>query len=103
MLVGLFPYGSIVLINDYSEIGCGSTIDRGSISNTVIGKNTYLDNQVHVAHNVQIGKVSDLAARIRGEEEVAQQSNDRTAFWLVVFMVVFLVLGTASMYYYKDV
>jgi len=52
---------------------------------------------------VQIGKVSDLAAKIRGEEEVAQQNNDRTAFWLVAFMVVFLVLGTASMYYYKDV
>ncbi|MFT6335569.1 MAG: cytochrome c oxidase subunit 2 [Saprospiraceae bacterium] len=52
---------------------------------------------------VQIGKVSDLAARIRGEEEVAQQSNDRTAVWCVVFMVVFLVLGTGSMYYFKDV
>jgi cytochrome c oxidase subunit 2 len=52
---------------------------------------------------VQIGKVSDLAAKIRGEEEVAQESNDRTAFWLVAFMVVFLVLGTGSMYYYKDV
>ncbi len=52
---------------------------------------------------VQIGKVSDLAAKIRGEEEVAQQSNDRTAFWCVAFMVVFLILGTGSMYYYKDV
>lgn len=52
---------------------------------------------------VQIGKVSDLAAKIRGEEEVAQQSNDRTAVWLVAFMVIFLILGTGSMYYYKDV
>lgn len=52
---------------------------------------------------VQIGKVSDLAAKIRGEEEVEQQANDRTAVWLVGFMVIFLVLGTGSMYYYKDV
>ena len=51
-----FPQIGIVLINDYSEIGCGSTIDRGSISNTVIGKNTYLDNQIHIAHNVKIGE-----------------------------------------------
>ena len=50
-----FPQIGIVLINDNTEIGCGSTIDRGSISNTVIGKNTYLDNQIHIAHNVKIG------------------------------------------------
>ena len=30
-----------------------ATIDRGSMSNTVIGKNTFLDNQVHIAHNVK--------------------------------------------------
>jgi len=52
---------------------------------------------------VQIGKVSDLAAKIRGEEEVAQQANDRTAVWLVGFMVIFLILSTGSMFYYKDV
>ena len=52
---------------------------------------------------VQIGKVSDLAAKIRGEEEVATQDNNRTAFWLLVFMVVFLVGCVASAIYYKDV
>jgi len=52
---------------------------------------------------IQIGKVSDLAAKIRGEEEVAQQSNDRTAVWLVGFMIIFLILGTGSMVYYKNV
>ena len=44
-----------VIINENCEIGCGSTIDRGSLSNTIIGKNTYLDNQVHIAHNNKIG------------------------------------------------
>ena len=59
-----FPQIGIVLINDYSEIGSGSTIDRGSISNTVIGKNTYLDNQIHIAHNVQIGNNCIIAGQV---------------------------------------
>ena len=59
-----FPQIGIVLIDDYSEIGCGSTIDRGSISNTVIGKNTYLDNQIHIAHNVKIGDNCIIAGQV---------------------------------------
>ena len=59
-----FPQIGIVLINDYSEIGSGSTIDRGSISNTIIGKNTYLDNQIHVAHNVKIGDNCIIAGQV---------------------------------------
>ncbi len=51
-----YPHIGIVMIDDNVEIGCNNTIDRGSISNTEIGKNTYLDNQIHVAHNVKIGK-----------------------------------------------
>ena len=51
---------------------------------------------------VQIGKISDLAAKIRGEEEVAQQANDRTAVWLVAFMVLFLIGTIWSSIYYKD-
>tara|TARA_B100000686_G_scaffold58732_1_gene63067 strand:- start:678 stop:1034 length:357 start_codon:yes stop_codon:yes gene_type:complete len=45
----------MVLIGNNVEIGCNNTIDRGSLSNTVIGNNTFLDNQVHIAHNVKIG------------------------------------------------
>ena len=59
-----FPQIGIVLIDDYSEIGCGSTIDRGSISNTLIGKNTYLDNQIHIAHNVKIGDNCIIAGQV---------------------------------------
>ena len=51
---------------------------------------------------VQIGKVTDLAAKIRGEEEVYQATNNRTAFWMVIFMIVFLVFSVASAWYYKD-
>ena len=50
-----YPHIGMVIIKDNVEIGCNNTIDRGSLSNTVIGKNTFLDNQVHIAHNVKIG------------------------------------------------
>ena len=59
-----YPQIGIVLIEDNSEIGCGSTIDRGSISNTVIGKNTFLDNQIHIAHNVKIGNNCIIAGQV---------------------------------------
>ena len=49
-----YPHIGIVVINENCEIGCGSTIDRGSLSNTILGKNTFIDNQVHVAHNNKI-------------------------------------------------
>ena len=59
-----YPQIGIVLINEYSEIGCSSIIDRGSLSNTVIGKNTYLDNQIHIAHNVKIGENCIIAGQV---------------------------------------
>ena len=59
-----YPHIGIVLIEDNCEIGCGATIDRGSMSNTIIGKNTYLDNQIHIAHNVKIGENSIIAGQV---------------------------------------
>ena len=59
-----YPHIGIVIIGENCEIGCGSTIDRGSMSNTVIGKNTYLDNQIHIAHNVKIGENSIIAGQV---------------------------------------
>ena len=59
-----YPQIGIVVIEDNVEIGCGSTIDRGSISNTIIGKNTFLDNQIHIAHNVQIGENCIIAGQV---------------------------------------
>ena len=50
-----YPHIGMVIIKDNVEIGCNNTIDRGSLSNTIIGKNTFIDNQVHIAHNVNIG------------------------------------------------
>ncbi len=59
-----YPHIGIVVINNNCEIGCGSTIDRGSLSNTIIGKNTYLDNQVHIAHNNKIGDNCIIAGQV---------------------------------------
>ena len=59
-----YPHIGIVIIEDNCEIGCGSTIDRGSLSNTVIGKNTFLDNQVHIAHNNKIGDNCIIAGQV---------------------------------------
>ena len=59
-----YPHIGIVLIGENSEIGCGSTIDRGSMSNTTIGKNTYLDNQIHIAHNNKIGDNCIIAGQV---------------------------------------
>ena len=58
-----YPQIGIVIIEDNVEIGSGSTIDRGSLSNTIIGKNTFLDNQIHIAHNVKIGKNCIIAGQ----------------------------------------
>ena len=59
-----YPHIGIVIIEDNCEIGCGATIDRGSMSNTIIGKNTYIDNQVHIAHNNKIGNNCIIAGQV---------------------------------------
>ncbi len=59
-----FPHIGKVKIEDHVEIASGCTIDRGSIDDTTIGKNTYLDNQVHIAHNVQIGSNCMIAGQV---------------------------------------
>ena len=59
-----FPHIGKVLIRDNVEIASNCTIDRGSIDDTVIGRNTYLDNQVHIAHNVKIGENCIIAGQV---------------------------------------
>ena len=59
-----FPHIGKVLIKDDTEIASNCTIDRGSVDDTVIGENTYLDNQVHVAHNVKIGSNCMIAGQV---------------------------------------
>lgn len=53
--------GNVILGNDV-EVGASSTIDRGSIGPTVIGNGVKIDNQVQVAHNVELGESTAVAA-----------------------------------------
>ena len=53
-----------VILEEGTEIGANCTIDRGSVTDTIIGKNTFLDNQVHIAHNVKIGENCMLAGQV---------------------------------------
>lgn len=58
------PQTARVLIQKDVEIGAGTTIDRGSLRDTVIGEGTKIDNQVQIGHNVTIGRHCLLAAQI---------------------------------------
>lgn len=51
-----FPQVGSVTIEDNVEIGANCCIDRGSLGETRIGEGTKIDNMVHIAHNVRIGK-----------------------------------------------
>ncbi len=53
-----------VILEEGVEIGANCTVDRGSVTDTIIGKNTFLDNLIHIAHNVKIGEDCMLAAQV---------------------------------------
>jgi UDP-3-O-[3-hydroxymyristoyl] glucosamine N-acyltransferase len=58
-----FPQIGSVEIEDDVEIGCNTTIDRGSLAKTRIGAGVKIDNLVQIAHNVGIGEHSVIAAQ----------------------------------------
>jgi UDP-3-O-[3-hydroxymyristoyl] glucosamine N-acyltransferase len=58
------PHIGKVVIGDQVEIGALSMIDRGTIGDTVIGDGTKIDNSVHIAHNVSIGKNVIILAQV---------------------------------------
>jgi len=59
-----FPHIGRVILENNVEIGASCTIDRGSVDDTIIGENTFLDNQVHMAHNVKVGKNCMIAGQV---------------------------------------
>ena len=58
------PQVGDVIIRDSVEIGSNCSIDRGSIGSTFIGEKTKIDNLVHIAHNVKIGKCCFITAQV---------------------------------------
>ena len=58
------PHVGRAIVENDVEIGANATIDRGSIDDTVIGAGTKIDNLVHIAHNVRIGKLCLIMAQV---------------------------------------
>ncbi len=58
------PHVGGCVLEDDVEVGANSTIDRGSIDDTVIGAGTKIDNLVQVGHNVRIGRLCLLMAQV---------------------------------------
>ena len=56
------PQTGGVVIGNNTEVGAGTTIDRGAIENTKIGQGVILDNQLQIGHNVEIGDYTAVAA-----------------------------------------
>ncbi len=60
----LFPQGGALVIEDDVEIGANTTIDRGALDETRIGRGTKIDNLVHIGHNCKIGRNVIIAAQV---------------------------------------
>lgn len=58
------PQVGRVMVGDRVEVGANSTIDRGTLGDTVIGEDTKIDNLVHIAHNVKVGRGCLFAAMV---------------------------------------
>jgi len=56
-------HGSVIIGNNVS-IGSNCSIDRGTLGNTILNNGVIIDNQVHIAHNVEIGENTAIAAKV---------------------------------------
>ena len=63
-----------VILEDFVDIGAGTTIDRATLGSTIIRKGVKIDNQVQIAHNVEIGKNTAIAAQtgIAGSTKIGE-------------------------------
>lgn len=69
------PQKGTLIIEDDVEVGANTTIDRAALGETVINKGTKIDNLVQIAHNVEIGKNTILAAQtgIAGSSQIGKK------------------------------
>ena len=63
-----------VIIEDHVDVGAGTTIDRATLGSTIIKKGVKLDNQIQIAHNVEIGENTVIAAQtgIAGSTKIGE-------------------------------
>ena len=68
------PQTGNVIIEDNVDIGANSTIDRATLGSTIIRKGVKLDNQIQIAHNVEIGKNTVIASQsgIAGSTKIGE-------------------------------
>lgn len=68
------PQTGNVIIEDNVDIGAGTTIDRATLGSTIIRKGVKLDNQIQIAHNVEIGAHTAIAAQtgIAGSSKIGK-------------------------------
>jgi UDP-3-O-[3-hydroxymyristoyl] glucosamine N-acyltransferase len=59
-----FPQQGKLVIEDDVEVGANTTIDRGALEETRIGRGTKLDNLIHIGHNCSIGRDVVMAAQV---------------------------------------
>ncbi|WP_456341841.1 UDP-3-O-(3-hydroxymyristoyl)glucosamine N-acyltransferase [Thermovibrio sp.] len=64
MKIYKIPQRGRVVIGDFVEIGANTTVDRGTIGDTVIGEGTKVDNLVQIGHNVKIGKYCFIVSQV---------------------------------------
>lgn len=57
------PQTGNVIIEDHVDIGAGTTIDRATLGSTIIRRGVKIDNQIQIAHNVEIGENTVIAAQ----------------------------------------
>ena len=57
------PQTGNVILEDNVDIGAGTTIDRATLGSTIIRRGVKLDNQIQIAHNVEIGENTVIAAQ----------------------------------------
>jgi len=86
-----------VVIHDDVEIGALCTIDKGVSGDTVIGKGTKLDNQVHIGHDTVVGQRCLFAAQV-GIAGVVTIEDDVT-LWGQVGVASDLVIGKGAVIY----
>jgi len=68
------PQTGNVILEDNVDIGAATTIDRATLGSTIIRKGVKLDNQIQIAHNVEIGKNTVIAAQtgIAGSTKIGE-------------------------------
>lgn len=57
------PQTGNVILEDNVDVGAGTTIDRATLGSTILRKGVKLDNQIQIAHNVEIGEHTVIAAQ----------------------------------------